>query len=160
MSYLQPHRTAFADDVRGLSRAEHLVLFGVRAAALGHEDCPALHRTFAALLGGEADAALCNLLVFVRVVGASTTRRLRLHAPGCCAVADDERLVLWVIAAAQASLADGRDDELRAHLAELLDHAPCEASLMAAQCLAAALTLSGLHLPPACAPPSPARTLH
>ena len=61
-----------ADDVRDLERGEHLVLFGFRAAALGHGDCPVLHRTFCGLMGGGGDAALGDLLVFVRVVGAST----------------------------------------------------------------------------------------
>ena len=149
MSLIQPAATDRAGDLRDLSQAEHLVLFGVRAVALGHGDCPALHRAFSGLLGAEADAALAHLLVFVRLIGAAGGRRIRLHAPGCCGVSGDERLILDVIATAQASLAGEDEGHLDAALGDLLASAPCFAAVMAAQCLAAAFTLSDLHLPAA-----------
>ena len=150
------------DDVRELERGEHLVLFGFRLTALGRGDCPVLHRTFCGLMGGGGDSALGDLLVFVRVVGAAGLRRVRLHTPGCCGLTDDERCVLGAIAAAQVSLATGDETLLRERMADLLGAPPSEASLMAAQHVAAALTVSGLDLPlrePAQAD-APAPTLH
>ncbi len=137
-----------ADDVRDLERAEHLVLFGFRLTALGRGDCPVLHRTFCGLMGGGGgDAALGDLLVFVRVVGAAGARQVRLHTPGCCGLTDDERCVLGVIAAAQSSLTTGDDRLLRERLSDLLGVPATEPALMAAQHVAAALTVAGLDLP-------------
>lgn len=161
MSLLAHAPTAPPADVRDLTQAEHLVLFGFRATALGHGDCPVLHRTFHGLLGAEAEAALCNLLVFVRVIGGAGRRRVRLQPPGCCVVSPDERLILGALAAAQASLTGEGEVELTDHLAHLLDQPPAESLLMAAQAVAAALTVGGLHLRPALDFSLPAsRTLH
>ncbi len=151
-----------SDDVRDLARGEHLVLFGFRLTALGHGDCPVLHRTFCGLMGGGGEAALGDLLVFVRMVGVAGARRVRLHTPGCCRLTEDERCVLGAIAAAQASLATGDEGLLRDRMSGLLGKPPTEASLMAAQHVAAALTVAGLDLPlrePAEAA-SPPPTLH
>lgn len=134
-------------DVRDLRRGEHLVLLGFRALALGHAECPTLRRTFAGLLGGDADDALMQMLAFVRVVGSAGLRRLRLHVPGCCALSDDERGVLAAVAAAQASLYDADEAPLRRALDALLGSPSPEACVFAAQAVAAALTLSGLELP-------------
>lgn len=158
---LLPLAAAAPADVRDLTQAEHLVLFGFRATALGHGDCPVLHRTFHGLLGAEAEAALCNLLVFVRVIGAAGARRVRLQPPGCCAVSPDERLILGALAAAQASLAGEGERELTDHLADLLAQPPADPVLMAAQSVAAAFTLGGLHLRTTSAHAAPStRTLH
>lgn len=158
MSFLRPAPLAPPADVRELTQAEHLVLFGFRATALGHGDCPVLHRTFH---GAEAQGALCNLLVFVRLIGGAGRRRVRLQPPGCCVVSPDERLILGALAAAQARLAGEDETALAAHLADLLDQTPAEFVLTAAQAVAAALTVSGLHLRPALDRSAPAsRTLH
>lgn len=81
MSFLRPAPLAPPADVRELTQAEHLVLFGFRATALGHGDCPVLHRTFHGFIGAEAEGALCSLLVFVRVIGGAGRRRVRLQRP-------------------------------------------------------------------------------
>ncbi len=145
MTELHP-ASASAEDVRDLSQAEHLLLFGFRATAMGHGDCPAMHRTFHGLLGREADAALGHLLIFVRVVGSAGGRRVRLHPPGCCSLSADERLVLDVVTAAQATLSGHDEASLRSALHELLAREPGETALMAAQMLAASLMVGGLHL--------------
>lgn len=133
-------------DIRGLRRGEHLVLFAFRAMALGRADCPILHRTFTGVAGGEAEGALMHMLAFVRMVGWSGQRRVQLHHPGCVGLSLDEQRVLGVICAAQASFSEG-EERLYAQLSDLLDCAPSEACLMAAQSVAAALTLAGLDLP-------------
>jgi hypothetical protein len=162
-----------AEDVRDLDPGEHLVLFGFRLSALGRADCPMLRRTFCGLVGQEGDAALGHLLVLTRVIGAAGRRKVRLFMPGCCGLTDDERCVLGVVAAAQASLHDGDEDDLRARLGDLLGLPASEACLMAAQGVAATLCVCGLDLParersspsgsglsPSPAGPSPFATLH
>lgn len=153
-----------AADVRDLLRGEHLVLFGLRAIALGHADCPVLTRTFRGLLGSDADDALMHMLAFVRVVGGAGARRVRLHPPGCCGVSPDERRVLGVVAAAQASLYAADETALREAMEALLGLPASEPCLFAAQAVAAALTLSGLELPVRETPPreaeAPSHTLH
>ena len=144
-----------ADDLRDLSRAEHLVLFGFRAMALGHGDCPALRGAFCGLLGADGDEALCNLMAFVRTVGWRGRRRVRLHTPGCCVLSDDERSVIAAVAAAQLSLFGDGEGALSERLAELLGGPADEGCLMAAQAVAAALACHGLTLPER-APPEPA----
>lgn len=136
-----------ADDIRDLKRGEHLVLFGFRLMALGHGDCPALRGAYCGLLGDDGDAALCSLLAFTRVIGWAGRRKVRLHTPGCCNLSEDERAVIAVVAAAQASLFEAGDAGLRDRFQALLGGPADEACLMAAQAIAAALTCHGLPLP-------------
>lgn len=75
-------------------------------------------------------------------------------------VSPDEGLILGALAAAQASLAGRGELELATHLADLLDQPAAESVLMAAQAVAAALTMGGLHLRAPTDLPRPRRTLH
>ena len=157
MSLILAHRRDLAPpvaDVRELFRGEHLVLLGFRALAIGHAECPMLRRTFQSLLGADADDTLAHMLAFVRVVGSAGVKPVRLHAPGCCGLSDDERGVLAAVAAGQASLYSADEAPLRETLTGLLGLEPSEGCLFAAQAVGAALTLSGLELPAREAAPS------
>lgn len=149
MSTMSMAPTAYAsppEDVRHLSQAEHLLVFGFRAVALGYGDCPVVERTFLSLLGLEGGGALADLYVFARLVGGTARRRLRLHAPGCWRLGEDELMLIEAVALAQATLAGAEEVALSDALQRLTHARPGEALMMAAQRLAAALTLGGADL--------------
>lgn len=139
--------TAIPDELSRLQRPEHLLLWGFRAVAMGHGDCPALRRGFASALGAVADETLMSMLVLVRTLGLRGRRRLRLHTPGCLCVSPDEQAILALFAAAQDSLRTGDESRVRAHLAFLIESAAGEYALFALQAVVAALDAGGHVLP-------------
>jgi hypothetical protein len=153
-------------DFASLARPEQLVVWSVRAIALGHADCPGLSRMFGLSLGHGAEDALLGFMVVVRTLGWCGRRRLRLHAPGCMHVSDDEHELLALFAAAQASLVNGDEDDLRNRLAALAEPGAHEALTLSLQAAAGALEVGGYRLdaarrkPPRPAETTAARTLH
>ena len=146
MSLQEPDRTITPGGVRMLSHGEHLVIFGLRAMATGQMDCPVVRRAFEALLAGNADRTLGDLLVFVRLLALAATRRLRVHAPGCCALSGDEVLMLSAIGAAQTEPAADGAHGLRAALGRLCDAPPSTGLALATVNLAETLTRGGVDL--------------
>jgi hypothetical protein len=129
-----------------LSRPEHLLVWTLRAIALGNEDCPIVVSTFRRLCGRDGDEALQAYCVFARYVSLIARQRLRVHVPGCPCVGRDELAVVAVIAAAQAFLNDLDEAPLRARLRGLVGRDPDEALLFVAQSIARLLSESGLSL--------------
>jgi hypothetical protein len=129
-----------------LSRPEHLLVWSLRAIALGHEDCPIVVSTFRRVCGRDGDEALQAYSVFVRYVSLIARQRLRVHVPGCAWVGRDEIALVAVIAAAQSSLNDLEEAPLRARLSMLVGRDSDEALLFVAQSIARLLAASGLSL--------------
>ena len=162
-----PHRPAAAaiagEDFAGLERAEQLIVWTLRAMAVGHGECPALQRMFGVAFGAGADEAFLGFFVAVRTLGWCGRRKLRVHVPGCMAISPDERAILGLFAEAQASLADGDETGVRQRLAGLVDSRAAEAVLLSLQTVAGALEAQGYALPrpQAMAPARPGgRLLH
>ena len=134
------------ETVEDLTRPEHLLVWAMRAIALGHEDCPTLVRTFRAACGVLGDPLLQSYTVFIRYLALVSRQRLRVHVPGCPCVARDERGALAVVAAAQRSL-HGRDErDLRRAMRDLTGGSD-EAIVLVAQGLARLLDAAGLAIP-------------
>jgi len=133
--------------LQDLSRPEHLLVWAMRAIALGHEDCPTLVNTFRRVCGARAEQTLQAYGVFIKYVAMTSRQRLGVHVPGCPCVGGDEAAVVSVIAAAQSSLHDLDEAPLRARLGGLVGREPDGALLFAAQSIARLLAASGLTLP-------------
>lgn len=117
-------------------------LWGFRAAAVGHVDCPALASGYDNVFGAQGAAARGAVLVFARIIGSAGNRRISLGAPGCCGVTSDELSVVAVLAAAQEEDADRRD----AHLLWLLARRDRKAAGAAADAAAARFAAAGLTI--------------
>ncbi len=135
------------EDVRDLHRPEHLLILALRAIALGHGECPAIRQGFINACGLQGEEARLSFFVLVRQIGTTGRRKLRLHMPGCICLSADERAILAVVAAAQASLATGDEEHLRAHLRQLVEQEPPRGFLDVAQSVAGALRNHGHRLP-------------
>lgn len=135
------------ETVEDLSRPEHLLVWAMRAIALGHEDCPALVRAFRAAGGALGDELLQSYVVFIKYLALASRRRLQVHTPGCLCVGADELRALQVIASAQRSLRSRDERSLRAALGELTGRGPDESILLVAQGLARLLDAVGVALP-------------
>jgi hypothetical protein len=125
-----------AGAVDELSRREVALLWAFRAIAVGRGECPLVRSL---LCGRDADAALANMLAFVRLVGWRGSRRLRLHLPNCLSISEDERLVLSIFAAAEAAMATGDADLLRGRVGRLLGGASDPSITAAASAVVEAL---------------------
>lgn len=145
-----------------LERGEQLTLWSVRAIVFGHADCPALRRALQVALGSSAEEAFAALFVAVRLLGWCARRRLSVHAPGCDGVAEDERGLLDLFAAAHEALIEGDETAVRARLDDFVRPGSSEGLLMTLQTVASALELSGypLRSPRAQACSSASRRLH
>ncbi len=130
-----------------LSRPEHLLVWALRAIAVGHGDCAVVARTFAHACGEMGAEALQSYVVLVKYIGMTGRRRLRVHVPGCACVSLDETAIVGVVAAAQHSLRDGDDALLKMRLRFLLETEPKEVFLFAAQAVATILDACGHALP-------------
>ena len=141
-----------ADTIQDLSRPEHLLVWALRAIAVGHDDCPLLGQTFERACGPLGDQAFGAYCIVVKTIGMIGRRRLRVHVPGCPCVSLDEKAIVGVIAAAQQSLAQGDETLLRLRLQFLVEAAPAESLIFAAQAVARIMDAGGCHLPTAVAP--------
>lgn len=117
-------------------------LWGFRAAAVGHIDCPSLVKGYERLFGDRADAALSAILVFTRTIGNCGARRIALAVPGCCGVTSDELSIVAVLGAAQAENVDRRN----AHLLWLLGRSGDEHASAAADAVGAVFSEGGLTI--------------
>ncbi len=91
--------------------------------------------------------ALSGYIVIVKTIGMAGRRRLRVHVPGCQCVSSDEKAIVGVIAAAQASLSDGDETLLRLRVQFLIQRRPAESLVFAAQAVARILLAGGCCLP-------------
>ena len=150
------------ERVHQLWRGEQLILWSLRALALGHAEHPVLHDRLQAVLGASAAEMLGALFVAARLLGGAAARPLRLHAPGCDRVSEDERRLLDLFAEAQQALFDGDERRVRASLSRIVEPRLLEGLLMVLQAVTAPLEVGGYELPrrtPADRP-APVRRLH
>ncbi|MEM9617781.1 MAG: hypothetical protein AAF936_07435 [Pseudomonadota bacterium] len=88
-------------------------IWGFRAIAIGHSDCPALLRGYERMFGEDYPPALGALHLLARSIGCRGGRRVSLAAPGCCGVTADELSLIAMLSAAQKHNPDRRDAHLR-----------------------------------------------
>lgn len=117
-------------------------LWGFRAAAVHHGDCPALIDAFQSTFGGTGREALSSLHVFVRILGCDGGRRIVLAPPGCCRVTPDELSIVAALSAAQENAEARRD----AHLAWLTGGLNEERARAAADLVGAAFARAHLRI--------------
>jgi len=139
--------TTLVRMVQNLDRPEHLLVWALRAIAIGNADCPLLDKTFAAACGPLGAEALSAYVLLVRAISLSGRRRLRVHAPGCPCVSSDEVAVVGVVAAAQASMREGDETLLKMRLRFLVEGEANEAIVFAAQAIGRMLERRGHRLP-------------
>jgi len=134
-------------SLEDLGRPEHLLVWALRAIAIGHGDCPLVSRTFAKACGPLGGQALAAYFALVRYIGMTGRRRLQVHLPGCPCVSVDETAVVGVIAAAQHPGCGSGETLLGMRMRFLVGGEPHEAFLSAARAVAGVLAASG-HIPP------------
>lgn len=130
-----------------LDPAEHLLIWGLRAMAVGRGDCPALGQTFGRLCGSMGQAVQQGHFILVRMIGMGARRRIQVHAPGCPCVGADETAVVGLVAAAQLALREGDDSLLRLRLDFLVGQRLADTVRSAAMGLAQAMSQGGCELP-------------
>jgi hypothetical protein len=133
--------------IQTLSRPEHLLVWALRAVALGHEDDPVVIRTFRRACGEHGLRTLDAYCAFVRCVGMVADRRLKVHVPGCPCVSEDECAVVACLAAAQRSLTLLDEARLQHRLEALMGRHPGEALIFLAQAIGRFLLDADLTLP-------------
>ena len=129
-----------------LERGEQLMLWSVRAIALGHAESPALQRVLQVSLGSAAQETFAAVFVAVRTLGWCARRRLRLHLPGCDGVSEDEIWLLELFGEAQQALVWGDERAVRRRLGEVVDAPTAEGLLMTLQAATSALEVNGYPL--------------
>lgn len=132
-----------------LGRGEQLILWSLRAIALGNAESPALRRAFEVALRSCAEEAFAALFLVVRLIGWGGRRRLRLQAPGCACVSDDETELLALFAEAQRTIEAADETALRRRLGELVETRLQACVLASLQTVACALEVNGYPLAPA-----------
>jgi hypothetical protein len=142
------------NGLSNLSRPEHLLVWAMRAIALGREDCPIVVEMFQRSCGARGEEVLQAYSIFVKYVAMTSRRRLQVHAPGCPCVGPDERALMAVLAAAQRSLEDLDEEPLHSRLWALIGRRD-ESLLQVAQRIGQLLRLSGLVLATASAALAP-----
>lgn len=142
----QPLPRQAAPRVYELSRAEHMLVWALRAICIGHEDCPMLAQTFSRICGESGMQILAAYHAVVMTIGVTARRKLTVHVPGCACVSADEQAMVSVISAAQRSLA-GDEAVLRAEIGRLIGEEPSEHLVFAVQVVARALHACGHPLP-------------
>jgi len=130
-----------------LTESEHLLLWALRAMAIGGGDCPALRHAFVRAGGPLGEEALACLFVAVKHLAFTGRRRLSVHVPGCRTISRDEQLLLQAFAAVPAVEADGWGGELCRRLAQIVG-GPADPVLRRAVAAAGRLLPAcGLQLP-------------
>ena len=141
-------------DLRDLERAEHMLVWAARAIAAGQASSPAVQQVFNGACGPHGAHVLNAYFALVKLVGISRGEPLRLHAPGCLGVSDDERELVAAVAAAQFDLRRGpKSQRLEMVLERLIDGSPRAGVLSAARAVAHGLVIYGHLLPTREAPP-------
>jgi hypothetical protein len=141
-------------DLRDLERAEHMLVWAARAIAAGQASSPAVHQVFNGACGPHGAHVLNAYFALVKLIGISRGEPLRVHAPGCLGVSDDEQELVATVAAAQQDLRNGaKSRRLEVVMERFLDSAPRAGLLSAARAVAHGLTIYGHLLPTRETPP-------
>ena len=136
-----------SETIEDLSRPEHLLVWALRAIAIGRGDCPLVAQTFTKACGPMGGHALHAYFVLIKFIGMTGRRRLRVHTPGCPCVSTDETAIVGVVAAAQESIRASNETLLKMRLGFLVEGEPQQAYMFAAQAVARIFEASGHVLP-------------
>ena len=102
--------------VGGLGPGAGYALWGFRASAIGHVQCPTLIRGFDEAFGDHSRPALGGIQLLARELGMSGGRRITIACLGCGFVTADEISIAAMLSAAQR----GDGDLCDAHLTWLM----------------------------------------
>jgi len=134
-------------EAMALVEPERLLVWALRAMAVGRGDCPGLLRAFNNACGRMGAPALHAYFVLVKSIGMTSRRRLRVLCPSCPDFTFDERAIVGVVAAALESLHHTDETQLRTRLRFLVDGEPDPNTLFAARAVAQIFAASGHELP-------------
>jgi hypothetical protein len=141
-------RDALPDtDTASAVDTERLLVWALRAMAVGHADCPGLASAFTRACGRMGAPALQAYFVLVKSIGMTSRRRLRVLCPGRPSLTFDERAIVGVVAAALESLQHSDESMLEGRLRFLVDGEPDPSTLFAARAVARIFAASGHALP-------------
>jgi hypothetical protein len=134
---------------------ERLLVWALRAMAVGRAGCPGLQRAFTDACGRMGVPALHAYFVLVKSIGMTSRRRLRVLYPSCPHSTFDERAIVGVVAAALESLQHTDESMLKTRLRFLVDGDPDPNTLFAARAVAQIFAASGHMLPLDVSPETP-----
>lgn len=117
-------------------------LWGIRACAVGHQECCVLTQGYRAHLDKDWPEALSLILLLTRIIGADGRRKVSVGLPGAPRLTSDELSLIALLAAAQA----GDEDRVNAHFAWLLAAQPEETARKVALRLGALFARTGLTI--------------
>ena len=117
-------------------------LWGFRASAIGHVQCPVLIRGFDDVFGDHSRPALGGIQLLARELGMSGGRRITIACPGCGNATADEISLVATLSAAQRGDADLCD----AHLTWLMCGKRQETARSAAFSIASVFRAVGLDI--------------
>ncbi len=141
---------------RPIVEPERLLVWAIRAMAIGRGDCPCLLRAFSDACGRMGPPVLRAYFVLVRSIGMTSRRRLRVLYPGCSDTTFDERAIVGVVAAALDPMDRTDETLLRMRLRFLVDGEPDPNTLFVARAVAQIFAASGhalaldIHRPDPC----------
>lgn len=135
-------------DLRDLERAEHMLVWAARAIAAGQASSPPVQEVFNGACGPHGAHVLNAYFALVKLVGVSRGDPLKVHAPGCLAVSDDELELVAAVAAAQHDFRLGpKSRRLEMALERFIEGIPRAGLLSAARAVAHGMAIYGHLLP-------------
>jgi hypothetical protein len=129
-----------AEDIAEFGYGEHLLVFAWRRMDAQGTDAAVMPEEFAQACGEDAGEVFNTFCSFLKALAFAGRRGLTLGAPGCLSITADEKMVLTLIAAAQAEM----PALLEAHLRWLAEPEKRHVLELATSALAAALEANGL----------------
>lgn len=114
--------TSFVEGVflPDLGLGTGIAIWGFRACASGHSQCPPVTKGFDRVFGDRGPEALADVLQLARIFGFEGRRTISIALPGCGRMTADELSMAAMLAAAQ----QGADDERDNHATWLLGQRP------------------------------------
>lgn len=107
-------------SITDLGPGSGIALWGIRACASGHGQCPGIRDGFGKVFGDRGPEMLADVLQITRVFGHKGRRVINIAPPGCTRLTSDELSMAAMFSAAQAGDASERD----AHALWLLGRQP------------------------------------
>ena len=130
-------------EARPVMQPEALLVWAIRALAVGRGDCPCLLRAFGDACARMGPPVLHAFFVLVKSIGMTSRRRLCVLYPGCPDTTFDERAIVGVVAAALECLDHTDESLLRMRLRFLVEGEPDPNTLFAARAVAQIFAASG-----------------
>lgn len=87
-----------------------IAIWGFRACASGHSQCPPITKGFERVFGKRGPEALADVLQLARIFGFEGRRRIAIAEPGCGRMTADEVSMAAMLAAAQRGAGEERDN--------------------------------------------------